>query len=86
MTTAAPRLPLTHSGSLSDQILVRAPRAAEILDISERSLHRLLERGDLEAVRLADRIVRYRVEDLRALVAPHPAAWPPGMANGRRGR
>jgi hypothetical protein len=86
MATAEPRLPLTHIGNLSDQILVRAPRAAEILDISERSLHRLVARGDLEVVRLADRIVRYRVEDLRALVAPPPAAWPPGVANGRRGR
>lgn len=56
----------------SDGLLVRAPRAARILDISERSLHRLVARGDIEVVRLADRIVRYRVADLEAIIAPHP--------------
>ncbi len=67
----------------SERLLVPAPRAANILAISERSLYRLVARGDLEQVRLSDRIVRYRVADLRAMAAPRPAAWPPRMADGQ---
>ncbi len=46
-------LGVLRTSAQPDQVLVRAPRAAEILDSPERSLHRLVERGDLEAGRLA---------------------------------
>lgn len=68
------------------QVLLAAPHAARALDISERTLWRLVRRGDLEVVRLSDRIVRFRVADLRAMAEPRRAAWPTGMASGRRGR
>lgn len=62
-----------------EQLLVNGPGAARILGISPRSLRVIVARGDLEKVILSSRIVRYRVEDLRAMAAPHPAAWPPRL-------
>ncbi len=65
------RLCVTHSVGPSDQLLVRASRAAQILDISLRSFRRLEARGDIEGVHLTGHIVRYSVDDLRAMLGPH---------------
>lgn len=44
--------------------------AAEILGISERSLHRLIAAGDLPAYRLGRRAIRIRRDDLDRLFEP----------------
>ncbi|MGA9774331.1 MAG: hypothetical protein WBU92_00220 [Candidatus Dormiibacterota bacterium] len=69
-----------------ERLLVDGPTGAGMLGISYRSFRRLVARGDVEKVRLSQTIVRYRVADLRAIAAPRPAAWPTGMASGRRDR
>ncbi len=69
------------------QLLLAAPGAARVLDVSQRTLWRLVRRGDLEVVRLSPRIVRFRVADLAALGAPDRVPMRPYRpANGRRGQ
>jgi excisionase family DNA binding protein len=48
--------------------LLATPEAARYLSISERSLRRLRDRGDLPAIRVGARGVRYRIADLDAYI------------------
>lgn len=57
------------------------PTAARILGMRDRSFRTFVAGGGLEKVTLCERIIRYRVEDIRAIAAPHPAAWPARVAN-----
>src|SRR5688500_4134953 len=49
-------------------MLVSIKRAARALDVSEDTIFRLAERGDLRLVKLTARTVRVRQEDLVALI------------------
>ncbi|MDA8332043.1 MAG: hypothetical protein M0027_12765 [Candidatus Dormibacteraeota bacterium] len=64
----------------SDQLLVDARQAARMLGLADRTFRALVARGDLPKVTLLSRVARYRVEDIRGLAGPRPAAWPAGMA------
>ena len=44
--------------------LLRPEEAAEFLQISVRSLHRLVKNGEIRTVPIGNRIVRFRLEDL----------------------
>ena len=61
--------------SAADQIerLLNAEQVAEVLGVSVRTVHRLVEDGRLEPVRLGHRTVRYRPANVAALVAAHEA-------------
>lgn len=48
--------------------LWRAKEAASYLAISERHLWTLTQRGEIPAVRLGDKCVRYDLADLRAVI------------------
>ena len=50
-------------------ISVRAREAAAMLGISERSLTRLRERGEIRSVTLVDACVVYLIDDLKKLLA-----------------
>lgn len=72
--------------SSTPQLLVRAPRAARMLDISETTLWHLVANGSLDVVRLSDRIVRFRTADLEARVAPQPSSWPQSLTGAQEAR
>ena len=50
-------------------ILLRAPEAAEILQISEVLAYRLMANGDIRTVRISKRAIRVRVEDLHSYIS-----------------
>ncbi len=66
----------------SERLLVDARQAAKMLGLADRTFRALVARGDLPKVVLLSRVARYRVEDVRRLAAPQPAAWP-GVACGQ---
>lgn len=47
-----------------------------MLGLADRTFRALVAHGDLPKVTLLSRVARYRVEDIRRLAAPRPAAWP----------
>jgi predicted DNA-binding transcriptional regulator AlpA len=64
-------------------ITVRAKRAASMLGVSERTLWSLTSpRGPIPCIRLADRLVLYRVADLEAWVANAASARPEALPTG----
>lgn len=48
--------------------LISSNKVAEMLGVSRVTVWRLERAGDLKAVRLGKRLVRYRVSDVEALV------------------
>ena len=76
MPTAAPDAPARPDGSArpdaadgAPAVLLTIPQAARALNLSERKLRELTApRGPVPAVRLG-RMIRYRVETLRAFAA-----------------
>ena len=55
-----------------------AKQLAEVLQVSESTIHRLRRRGRIPAVHITDRLVRYSLKDVRRALArasaPEPAA------------
>lgn len=48
-----------------------------MLGLADRTFRALVARGGLEKVILCQRVVRYRVEDIQRLAAPHATPLPP---------
>jgi predicted site-specific integrase-resolvase len=65
-----------HTPSPHPEPLLRARDVALILDVSIDTVRRYEEEGSLPGVRLSTRALRFRVEDVRALIADRsqPAA------------
>lgn len=57
--------------------LMKVSEIARITGLSERSVHRLIERGKLVAIKIGG-ATRIREEDLRAFVDSAPARTPRG--------
>lgn len=49
---------------------VGIPEAATYLDVTTKTVRRMIARGQLEAYRLGDRLIKIRIADLDALMTP----------------
>ena len=49
---------------------VGIPEAATYLGVAEKTIRRMIARGQLDAFRLGDRLIKIRVADLDALLTP----------------
>lgn len=68
-----PRQSLVDDTLKSGAVYVSLPRAALILDLSERAVRRYIAAGKLPAYKLGNRHVRIKLADLDALMRPIPA-------------
>lgn len=50
--------------------MVSLETAAELMDVSVKTLRRMIARGELRAVRFGSRLIRVRVADLEAATTP----------------
>lgn len=73
--------------------LVTVAEAAYLLRVSRKTIQRMRERGDLTAVEVGPRLVRFRDSDIEALIEGKAPAGQPGLransiasAGGNRGR
>jgi excisionase family DNA binding protein len=65
---------------VNDQLLTYK-QAARFLQVSEATLRRMVESGELATIRIGERSVRFRPSDLRGYVESRVAASA-GMAEG----
>jgi excisionase family DNA binding protein len=65
-------------------VLLTTREAAELLRVDPRTVERWTIEGRLRRVRLGERTVRYRADDLAELIAPHNDHEP--AANGPVGK
>ncbi|ORB68806.1 hypothetical protein BST47_02670 [Mycolicibacterium tusciae] len=49
---------------------VGIPEAATYLDVTTKTVRRMISRGQLDAYRLGDRLIKIRISDLDALMIP----------------
>lgn len=68
MSNVRPKTVLFHAGSVIQPLAVDEHTAAEMLGVSVRTLWEYRHRGELRHIKFG-RLVRYAVDDLRALVA-----------------
>lgn len=61
---------LQMSKTITEPEFLTLAQAAEIFGTSERTIRRLIESGSLPAFRIGPRVLRVRVEDVRALARP----------------
>lgn len=75
-----------------DALLLTRADAAKVLGVSMSTLRRLTDAGDIEALRVSKRLVRYSPDALQAYVRrqtnPAVVPWPSRAArsSARRGR
>lgn len=53
-----------------------ARQLAEVLQVSESTVHRLRRAGRIPAVALTDRLIRFNLRDVQKALKPSPAARP----------
>jgi len=53
-----------------------ARQLAEVLQVSEATIHRLRRTGRIPAVLLTDRLIRFSLRDVQKALRPHLAAHP----------
>jgi excisionase family DNA binding protein len=65
--------------------LLTTREVAEALRVDARTIERWAEQGRLPRIQIAPKTVRYRVEDVAALIRPTKATSPPHASPSRKG-
>lgn len=70
---AAPAGPNRQARRHPEQVqrgFIGIPEAATYLDVTTKTVRRMIARGQLDAFRLGDRLIKIRIADLDALMTP----------------